>query len=125
MEMTLIFMVRCKYYKKIIICGNISLVIALWADIFIAYIALNSVSTFLRQLYAGDLANIAGSTIIFFTPTLIIRLFSQMVALPPWTWLLLLLRYFFIDNHTCGIFFPLLLPLLFRPYFAVTKCLLH
>ena len=114
-------MVRCKYYKKIIICGNISLVIALWADIFIAHIALNSVSTFLRQLYAGDLANIAGRTIIFFIPTLIIRLFSQMVALPPWTWLLLLLRYFFIDNHTWWYLLPSSSPPTFSASFCCNK----
>ena len=46
--------------KKIIFCRNISLVIALWADIFIAYIALKSISTFLRQFYPGGLANFVG-----------------------------------------------------------------
>ena len=80
-------MIRCKYYKKIIICGNISLAIALWADIFIAYIALNLI----RQFYPKDLANFAGNTIIFFfIAALIIRLLLR---------LLLLLRYFFIENH--------------------------
>ena len=52
--------------QKIIICGYIPLVIGLWADIFITYIALNPISTFLRQFYPGDLANFAGSIIFFF-----------------------------------------------------------
>ena len=30
-NLTLMFMIRCKYYKKPIICGNISLVKVLWA----------------------------------------------------------------------------------------------
>ena len=59
-------MIRCKFYKKIIKCGNIYLVIALWTDIFIAYISSDPISTFLRQFYSGNLANFAGSTIIFF-----------------------------------------------------------
>ena len=50
----------------IIICRNLSLVIALWVDIIITYIAWNPVFTFLCQFYAGDLANFAISTIIFF-----------------------------------------------------------
>ena len=66
-------MIQCIYYKKIIICGKISLVIALCVDIFIAYIALNPISTFLLQACPGDLANFAGSTIIFFIAALIIR----------------------------------------------------
>ena len=66
-NLTLIFMIRCKYNKKIVICGNISLIIALWVDIFIAFIALNPISTFLRQFYPGDLANFAGSTIVFYS----------------------------------------------------------
>ena len=45
--------------KKIIICWNISLAIALRADIFIAYIALNLISTFLRQFYPADVTNFA------------------------------------------------------------------
>ena len=90
-----IFLIRCKYYKKIIICGNISLAIALWADLFIAYIALNPT----RQFYPEDLANFADTMIFFFIAALIIRWFGQIVALPQWTWLLLLLRSFFIDNH--------------------------
>ena len=65
-NLTLMFIIRCKYYKKVIICGNISLVIALWADIFIAYIAFNSISTFSPQFYLGDLTNFAGSIITFF-----------------------------------------------------------
>ena len=82
-NLILLFMIRWKHYKKkIIIWGNISLVIArileslagslvflviaIWADIFIAYIALNRISTCLPQFYPGDLANFAGSTIIFF-----------------------------------------------------------
>ena len=94
--------------KKIIICGYISLVTTLWTDIFIAYIALNPVSTFLRQFYQGDFGNFAGSTIIFFfIAALIIRWFGQIVALPRWTWLLLLLRKFFINRDPDGIFFPL------------------
>ena len=56
--------------KNIIICGNIALFIALWSDIFFAYIALKPISTFLHQFYRGGLANFAGSAIIsFFTLT--------------------------------------------------------
>ena len=81
-------------------CGNISLIIALLADIFIAHIALNPISTFLRQFYSGDLVNFVDSTIIFFITILIIWWFDQMVALPWWTWLVLLLKYLFIDSPT-------------------------
>ena len=64
--------------QKIIICGNISLIIALWTDIFIAYIVLNRISTFLRQFYPGDLANFAGSSIIFsFIAAVIIRIIRK------------------------------------------------
>ena len=87
--------------QKIIICGNISLIIALWTDIFIAYIVLNRISTFLRQFYPGDLANFAGSSIIFsFIAAVIIGLFGKIVAFPWWSLLLLLLWYFFIDDRT-------------------------
>ena len=51
--------------QKIIIWGNVSLAIAFWADIFIAYIGLNSGLTFFRQFYPGDLENFSGSTIFF------------------------------------------------------------
>ena len=86
--------------QKIIICGNISLIIALWTDIFIACIALNRISTFLRQFYPGDLANFAVSSIIFsFIASVIIGLFGKIVSLPWWSLLLLLLWYFFIDDR--------------------------
>ena len=115
-------MIRWKYYKKIIICGNISLVIALWADIFIAYIALNPIFTFIRYFYRGDLANFAGGIIIFFVAAVIIRWFGLVVALPRWTWLLLLLRYFFIDSRTWWhLLSPSSPPKLLWPYFAVTN----
>ena len=64
-----IFLIRCKYYKKMIICGNISLAIALWTDIFIAYIALNPI----RQFYPKDLANFAGKIMTFCIAALVIR----------------------------------------------------
>ena len=100
-NLTLIFMTRCKYYKKIIICRNISLAMALWADIFIAYIALNPISAFFCQFYTGGIAHFAGSTIIFFfIAALITQWFSLFVAVPRWTWLLLLQRYFFTSNCT-------------------------
>ena len=38
-----------------------SLVIALWSDIFISYIPLNPISTFVHHFYPGDLTNCAGS----------------------------------------------------------------
>ena len=70
-------MIRGKYHKKTIICGNTSLFTPLLADIFIEYIALNPISTFFRQLYSQDLASFAGSTIIFFfIAALIIRWYS-------------------------------------------------
>ena len=68
--------------KNIIICGNISLVITLWSDIFFAYIALKPISTFLRQFYPGDLVNFAGSAIIFFFIALLInQWFNQIAAM--------------------------------------------
>ena len=88
--------------KKIIICGNISFFIVLWADIFIRYIALNPISRFLLQFYPGYIANII---IFFFITALIIWWFSQIFALPRWAWLLLLLRYFFTDTFS-SFFFP-------------------
>ena len=94
-NLTLIFMIPCKYdkKKKKNICGNISFVIGLWAGIFIAYITLNPASTFPRQLYPGEPANFLGSSIIFFfIAPLIIRCFGQIVASPRRSWLLLLLR---------------------------------
>ena len=87
--------------QKIIICGNISLVIILWEDRFITYIAFNPISTFLHQFYAGYLAHFAGiTTIFFFIAGLIIRLFDKIAPLQLCTWPLLLMRYFFIDNRT-------------------------
>ena len=87
--------------QKIIICGNIFLVIVFSADIFITYIALNPISTFLPQFYTEYLANFAGSTsIFFFIAALMIQWFGQIVAMPPWTWLQLLLRFFLIDSCT-------------------------
>ena len=109
---------QCKNYKKIIICGNVSLVIALWAYIFIAYIAWNRISTFFRQFYSEDLANFVGSIIIFFiNAALFIRWFDQIVALP--RWVLLLLSYSIIDNQkqwhllSPSFLLPSLLPLFF------------
>ena len=52
--------------QKITNCENESFVIALWADIFIVYIALNPISIFLSLFYPGHLANFAGRTMIFF-----------------------------------------------------------
>ena len=99
-----------------------SLVIALWADIYIAYIALHSIFTFLRQLYPGDFTNFAGSTNIFlFNAALMIWWFDQIVALLRWTWLLLLQRYFFIDNRTWWYLLSSSSPYphLFRPFLVV------
>ena len=109
--------------QKIIICGNICLVIALWEDIFIVHIALNPIFTFFRQFYPGDFANFAGSIIIFFfIAALIIWWFCQIVTLPRWPWLLHLLRYFFIDNQTWWYLLSSSSSLqLFRPYFVVTN----
>ena len=81
-------MIQCKYYKiKIIICRNMSFVIALWVDIFIAYITLKTISAFLCHFYSGDLANIPGRTIfLHFFVALIIRWFGQFAPLPRCTW---------------------------------------
>ena len=54
--------------KKIIICGNISLVIAFWYW-----------TQLLRQFYPGVLANFAGSTIIFFIAALVIQWFYELL----------------------------------------------
>ena len=68
--------------KNIIICGNISLVLTLWSDLFFAYIALKPISTFIRQFYSGDLVNFAGSAIIFFFIALLInQWFNQIAAM--------------------------------------------
>ena len=75
----------------------------LWADIFIRYIALNTISRFLLQFYPVYNANII---IFFFITALIIWWFSQIFALPRWAWLLLLLRYFFIDTFSSSFFPP-------------------
>ena len=41
-----------------VICGDISLVVALWAEIFIAYTTLNLISPFFRQFYPVNFANL-------------------------------------------------------------------
>lgn len=99
----------------------ISLALALWADYIHRNNALNSISTFLRQFYSGDLANFAGCTIIFFfVATLIIWWFGHIVALPRWTWLLLLSKGIsLVAPVLYGIFFPL--PLL-TPNFSALFC---
>ena len=84
LTLTLIFMIPRKYKKKkkrkkIMMCGNISFVVALWVDILIAYIALNQISTFLRQSYPGDLANFAGGTII--SSSSLLSLFDDLTKL--------------------------------------------
>ena len=61
------------------------------------------------------------SSSFFFIAALTIRCFGQIVALPRWNWLLLLLRYFLIDNcRTCwylvSTFSPSSPLRLFRPY---------
>ena len=104
--------------QKIIICGNISLVIILWEDRFIAYIAFTPISTFLHQFYAGYLAHFAGITTTFsFIAALIIRLFDKIAPLLLCAWPLLLPRNFFIDNRilwcllSSSSFFPTFLTL--------------
>ena len=101
-NLTLIFMIRCKYYKKkqrqkentIIICGNTFLITALWADIFIAHIALNPMPISCCQSYPGDYRK------LFFIAALMIWSFGQIVTLLLWNWLLVPLKYFFIDYQT-------------------------
>ena len=78
-------------------------------------------------------SSFAGSTIIFFFMAAnIIRWFGHIVALPRWTWLLLLLKYFFIDNCTwwylrcSSCFTPQLFPLNFTvTNLWVTRSLRH
>ena len=118
-NLTLTFMIQCKYYKKSHHLRKYLLVIALWIDVFIVYISLNPsnpFSIFLRQFYPGDLANFAGSTIIFIV-ALIIRWFSQIVALPRWTWLL----FSSMTSVPDSIFFPLPLPPSFLALFWCNK----
>ena len=108
--------------QKIVICGNISLLIALWADIFIAYIALNPISKFFHQLFPGNLANFKVVPPCFLSLHSSFNDSAKMLH--------------FRDGPGCyssgnisslttvpgGIFFPLLLFLqLFRLYFAVTN----
>ena len=93
-NLTLIFMNRGKYYKKIVICENIFLT-------FIAYVALNQ-SQFLRQrqFYPEDLGNFAGipsssfyqcSFYLMIRPNCCIAA-MDLAAAPP--------GYLFIDNRT-------------------------
>ena len=115
-NLTLIFLIQCKYYKKKkkkkkIIISNIFFVLSFWPDIFIAYTAFYQISTFLCHFSPRDLPNFTGSTIIFFIATLIIRWFCQIVALPRWTWLLFFLTYFLIDNRTWWYFLSYFSPL--------------
>ena len=113
-------MIRCKYYKKIIIWENISLFLALWWDMFITDIALNPNSLFLCQFYLGNFLNFANSTIIvFFIAAVIIRCLQQIVA--------------FLRGHgccssldilysqVCQLVSSFLLPQFFRPWFAATN----
>ena len=79
---------------------NISLVIAIWVDIFITYIVLNPMAIFLCQFYPSDLANFVSNTIIYFIiHRVIIKWFGQIVTLPRCCWLLFLTRYFFIEQR--------------------------
>ena len=128
--MALIFVIRrCKYYKTIIIWESyICPVKAFWEDIFMAYIALNPISFFFSQIYLGDPANFAGSSIIFFFIVAhIIRWFRQIVEFPRRTWLLLFLRFFFFDERTWWCIFLSLSPphpQFFLTFFAVANLLL-
>ena len=87
----------------------------LWADIFIVYIALKPISTFLRQFYPGDLTNFADNTVIFFfIVALIIQWFGQIFATiaPPevflhWQPYLMVPSFLFFSS--------------FQPYFAATN----
>ena len=58
-----------KIIQKIIIWGNIFLLILLWVDIFIASIVLKPITIFLCQFSPGVLENFAVTTIIFFIAT--------------------------------------------------------
>ena len=76
-----------------------SLIMALWADIFITYIALNPAFIFLRQFYPGE-------QILQVVPSYLPlhrcshhSMIWQIVALLRWTWMLLFLRYFNTDNR--------------------------
>ena len=112
-NLTLIFIIWCKYYKK---------THRLWN-----YLSCHStLGRYIHPIYRiepnlhispsvpfWDLANFAGSIIIsFFIAALVIRWFGKITALPRWTWLLLLVRYFSLLS---------LPPKLFPPYFAVTN----
>ena len=116
-------MIPCIYYKKIIVCGSISLVIALWAHIFPHILHWSaSISIFLRQFYPGCLVKFADSTItFFFIAALSIRWFGQIVALPWWTWLLFLLRYYFIDKRTWWYLFSSSSPPTFSALFCCSR----
>ena len=91
--------------KKIIICGNISLVIAFWYW-----------TQLLRQFYPGVLANFAGSTIIFFIAALVIRWFYELLncrdgpSCCPFYWQPCLIVWSFLFFFSLNFF---------QPYFAV------
>ena len=73
-----------------------------------AYFTWKLISTFLYQFYPENLANFAGSAIIFFiNAALIIQWFDQIVALSWWVLLLLLpilLALFFCHKFMCALF---------------------
>ena len=83
--------------------AEISLVIALWADIFIAIAHWTQCPHFSVSSIQGILQIL--QVTVFFITALIIRWFGQIIAFPRWTWLLLLLRYFFIDLEVFSFFF--------------------
>ena len=106
--------------KKITIWENVFLIIALWADIFICiYCIETNLHISLSLLSRGYLA---GSIIIFFfIAALITWWFVQIVALPQWAWLLLLMSISSLTTVADGIFFTLFPLQRFWPYFAVTN----
>ena len=118
-------MIQSKYYKKNHIWKYISCHSTLGRYIHRISPWAQSPHFSVSSFYPGDLANRAGTTIIFFfIATLINQWFGKIITLARiWNWLQLHQRYFFIDNRTWWYLLSpySLLVTFFCPYFAVTN----
>ena len=122
-NLTLIFVIRwCNYYKAITICENICPLKAFWEDKLIAYITLNPISFFIRQFNWGDLANFAGSSIIFlFIVAHIIQWFGSICCISSKDLGTALPEVFLLWQTYMMVYFPLPLPPILSKHFCSSK----
>ena len=119
-NLTLIFKIRCKHYKKKKSSAEISVLSLHFEPTWSSHIS-HWAQTW--HFYPGDLANFAGITIIFFfNAALIIPWFDQIAALLRWTSLLLLWGTSSLTTSPGRIFFLLLLLFLHPTVLAVFFC---